>query len=206
MFAKEFKDKDAFVYVYEADIQAYLYYQIRTRLENMHLFKLKNEVRLYSFTEKIKEENLVKGISSLLHCQTAVVSSGGKKRYSRQHFDIGFWDEKYVNADKFTNHNEKPALMAIEIKYNWEPRLKKIRKNGFLSIVEKFLNDIDKLKKVNYGYAVWCIPNVKNEKELKDVQQAIKSRVGNYKTVVYLLNASNYYGYLFENEIWRKLY
>lgn len=115
-FAVDFRDH-ALCYVYEADVQAFLYNEIREKLEEQDLFELVKEVPLYTFSDPPTTDSLIKGRTSLLHCQTAIPRrEGGKK-----HFDIGVWDISELG--KRINHTDKKVSIAIEIKYHWNTRI-----------------------------------------------------------------------------------
>lgn len=191
-----------FVYVYEADIQSCLYHRIRKKLEEKNMFESQKTVRLYSFSDPPNEDDLVKGKTSLLHCQTTVPVHDSNNREHREHYDIGIWKEEEL--DNTINYMDKAVSIAIEIKYHWESRIRKQYEQGFLKILSNFLKDIDKLKQLKLGYAIWCLPNV-SEEEISYIKEEVQAKIGNSEIAAYLISTFSYYGWKFEMGKWTKI-
>lgn len=177
-FIKEFQ-RTPFVYIYEADIQARLYYLISSGINDKNwLYTAKN----------IDSEFGIKDVkTSPLHTQMAISANISDtlphRKWTKRHLDIGVWDYEQFRHDN-SNYKTKPVLIGIEIKYNWEKKLKAVR--------TAYFNDIKKLLQLSnknsefVGYALWFIPKA-TEKECMEIENKLRCLLKECRKIHYIM-------------------
>lgn len=121
-FLNSYKDK-AIEYVYESELQASLYSEIKSCLENCKWNCGKKEWVVF-YKKRLKTDT-----PCLVHCEQGYKNNGRNNR-----IDIAVWDPTEKNAEK--TYSDKDLLLLVEIKYRVKPK----------NVIKAVTKDYKKLK------------------------------------------------------------
>jgi|GEM_PF-2348203 len=180
-FMKEFQ-KYPYVYVYEGDIQAMLYYLISRGVNNSDWLT----ETLISCGDDPKRTTPVHNQVAVNIGNTKDHVNGSKHLKLKNHFDIGIWDTEHSDFQS-KDYREKPVLIGIEIKYHWSKKFMRISENH--GTIHKYLADLDKLLRIKnmnkkfVGYALWFLPKMDNISFPEQIVGYVKGKIGNSKKI-----------------------
>lgn len=144
-----------FAFVYEADIQSYLWAYINQNIPESEKFK--DGFRDYAYHP---DSEMTTAMHSLMSLTNPDLNIEGRRFYGRGHLDIGIWDIDHRNFSD-GDYRDKPLRLGVEFKITEEPDIIISLLLNFNADVYKLAFLADKYHPVFSGYALWFLPNYK---------------------------------------------